>query len=393
MPDCSIICGDSLEQLRLLPDSSVQCCVTSPPYWGLRNYGVDGQLGLEKTPDEYVAKMVEVFAEVKRVLRDDGTLWLNMGDSYASSGTGNNGNSGYNDGRANRTTRLGGKSVPGLKPKDLCGIPWMLAFALRADGWYLRSEIIWHKPNPMPESVTDRPTKSHENIFLLTKKPRYFYDAEAIREPIEYPQDSTPEDLARAFNRRRDQVPVPHLRQDKREPLGSTPTGRNKRSFWTITTKPYKQSHFATFPPEIPETCIKAGTSEKGCCAECGGPWKRIVKKATKFESGSGKSGNPIAGKNGLKCQGGGDTGDIRKGPVIETSTIGWQPQCECDGEPIPCVVLYPFFGAGTTGLVAQRLGRSFIGIELNPEYAELARTRIYDDQPLFASMEADNIG
>jgi DNA modification methylase len=214
--------------------------VTSPPYWGLRDYGEDGQIGLEHTPDEYVTRLVEVFREVRRVLRDDGTLWLNLGDSYAGSGAGG-GTSGdlahhmTNIAMSNRPTT---NKLHGIKSKDLVGIPWRVAFALQADGWYLRSDIIWAKPNPMPESVTDRPTKSHEYVFLLSKSARYYYDADAIREG----------DTARASGNKTRVI--------------ADGSGRNARSVWTITTKPYAEAHFATFPPELPERCIKAGSQE-----------------------------------------------------------------------------------------------------------------------------------
>lgn len=247
---------DVVEGLRSLPDEVVQCVVTSPPYWGLRDYGVGGQIGLEKTPEEYVQKLVEVFREVRRVLRKDGTLWLNLGDSYAGSGRGGNnpeywpkhkmfGKEGYADGILGRPC-----SVPeGLKQKDLVGIPWHVAFALQAEGWYLRSDIIWAKPNPMPESVTDRPTKSHEYIFLLTKSPRYYYDAEAIKERGTIPAGTL---AAKGSGEREGNRRPPEYKE-----YDGT---RNKRSVWTITTKPYSEAHFATFPPELPELCIKAGT-------------------------------------------------------------------------------------------------------------------------------------
>jgi len=250
--------GDALSILKTLPDECVDCCVTSPPYWGLRDYGVEGQLGLEKTPEEYVQKMVEVFREVKRVLRDDGTLWLNLGDSYNGSGK-----AGSNPEYQAHHTEFGKQSihesrfgmptnVKTLKPKDLVGIPWMTAFALRADGWYLRSDIIWSKPNPMPESVTDRCTKSHEYIFLLTKSPKYYYDAEAIKEPSIWSSipnkryvSNAPHGSERPGGNKK--LNIPNL------------AGRNKRSVWTINTKPYSEAHFATFPPELPSLCIKAG--------------------------------------------------------------------------------------------------------------------------------------
>ena len=297
--------GDALERLREMPDGSVQTCVTSPPYWGLRDYRIDGQLGLEATPEEYVANMVEVFREVKRVLRDDGTLWLNLGDSYAARGYSGGMNSLQKPHQA--TKAVGFRSAPpGLKSKDLVGIPWRVAFALQADGWYLRSDIIWAKPNPMPESVTDRPTKAHEYVFLLTKSARYYYDADAIAERTTGP------DKANAFRRPQS---LTH-RNGSLDPYESSGS-RNKRTVWTITAKPYSGAHFATFPPELPEVCIKAGSSE----------------------------------------------GDV---------------------------VLDPFSGAGTTGMVAARLGRSYIGIELNPEYAEIAHIRIEDDCPLFNTVDSE---
>ncbi len=236
-----LLVGDCVESMKALPNQSINCCVTSPPYFGLRDYGVDGQIGLEQTPDEYVAKMVEVFREVRRVLRDDGTLWLNIGDSYvgATSQHKDGGSQGHNsciskktmsgipqNGRGDRNRAL---YKAGIKMKDLIGIPWMLAFALRADGWYLRQEIIWHKPNPMPESVKDRCTKAHEQIFLLTKSPRYYFDSEAMKE------------------------------------VAVDGTGRrNRRSVWSVATRPYKGAHFATFPPALIEPCILAGCPAGG---------------------------------------------------------------------------------------------------------------------------------
>ncbi len=256
--------GDALETLKQMEDESINCCVTSPPYWGLRDYGVDGQLGLEPTPEEYVANMVEVFREVKRVLRNDGTLWLNLGDSYVGS-WGNYG--GQKRGMGSQSNKINN-----LKPKDLAGIPWRVAFALQADGWWLRSDIIWAKPNPMPESVTDRPTKAHEYIFLLSKSKRYFYDAEAIREPV---AESTigrgPVSFGGAKGRNyKPDENDPNFRNGN-EQWGrifdcteSCKNGRNKRTVWNITTKPFSEAHFAVFPPELPGICIKAGCPEGG---------------------------------------------------------------------------------------------------------------------------------
>ena len=252
-----ILIGDCVESMRGLPDQSVHTCVTSPPYFGLRDYGHDGQIGLEPTPDQFVGKLVEVFREVKRVLRDDGTLWLNLGDSYAS----------YRDGKATPDTTRGddtGTLVPkgaaknrmastfagsSIKHKDLIGIPWRVAFALQADGWYLRQDIIWHKPNPMPESVTDRCTKAHEYIFLLSKSERYYYDAKAIKEPAS----------GRETFFGSDRYSKGAGRNDAGRHSVTTCETRNKRSVWTVTTKPFKGAHFATFPPTLIKPCILAG--------------------------------------------------------------------------------------------------------------------------------------
>jgi DNA modification methylase len=260
-----ILQGDCLEQLKNLPDASVQCCVTSPPYYGLRDYGVDGQIGLESTPDAYVKKLVEVFREVRRVLADDGTLFLNLGDSYFSRTKGSGGSNpetspmqawkGLQNGQGFDTRKFSAGET-GLKNKDLIGIPWMVAFALRADGFYLRQDIIWSKPNPIPESVIDRCTKSHEYIFLLTKSARYYYDNDAVKE------DSVCESgTSGCWNGNRDfGLPNGQVRFAKPNLGGSVDGMRNKRSVWSVTTKPYKEAHFATFPPEIPRTCIMAGS-------------------------------------------------------------------------------------------------------------------------------------
>lgn len=287
-----IIAGDSTEIIKRMEVGSVNMCVTSPPYWGLRDYGVDGQIGKEKKPDEYISSLVRVFREVRRVLKDDGTLWLNIGDSYCGTGDkGKNKDNKYPNGRNGQAIALNNR-VEGLKKKDLIGIPWRVAFALQQDGWYLRQDIIWNKTNAMPESVRDRCTRSHEYIFLLSKKEKYYFDADAIKEKAKYPFDDR------------------GSRKDVRRKTGynsmSGKTGefRNKRSVWTIPTQPFRGAHFAAFPQKLVEPCILAG------------------------------------------CPRGG-------------------------------IVLDPFFGAGTTGLVAKRTGRSFIGIELNKEYIEIAKERI----------------
>ena len=255
----TILNADVLACLRTLPDGCVQMCVTSPPYWGLRDYGIEGQLGLEKTPDEYIARMVEIFREVKRVLRDDGTLWLNIGDSYCAGSTGNSTSSSTLQGGLKKQVESGKRpnkpATESYKPKDLIGIPWMLAFALRADGWYLRSDIIWHKPNPMPESVTDRPTKAHEYIFLITKNKHYFYDAEAIKETS---IDGTSRRDENPLDRKRFPTSTVNGVRDRNKVYPMA----NKRTVWSITTQPFPEAHFATFPEELPFICIKAGSKE-----------------------------------------------------------------------------------------------------------------------------------
>lgn len=253
--------GPCLDSLRAMADQSVHCCVTSPPYFGLRDYGVDGQIGLEPTPAEFVQALVEVFREVRRVLRDDGTLWLNLGDSYAR------GFGGGSPGAKSATNvgayvnRKAGKIPDGLSQKDIIGVPWRVAFALQADGWILRQDIIWHKPNPMPESVRDRCTKAHEYVFLLSKSPRYYFDSEAIKEPV---AASTVERLAQpTLAEQTGSARVPGKTNGNMKAVGNGET-RNRRSVWSVTTKPYKGAHFATFPPDLIEPCILAGCPEGG---------------------------------------------------------------------------------------------------------------------------------
>jgi len=248
--------GDALTVLKTMPDESVNCCVTSPPYWCLRDYGIEGQLGIEKIPEEYVSKMVEIFREVRRVLRDDGTLWLNLGDSY------NNVTPGCRDPsrwpKQSRNNHKTNKNIcNNLKIKDLVGVPWLVAFALRADGWYLRSDIIWHKPNPMPESVTDRPTKAHEYIFLMSKSQKYYYNNDAIREQHAEPERGKGEPEKNNWS-------VDCKRGSHETVRLYNPAGRNKRTVWTVATQPFKDAHFATFPLELIRPCILAGCPEGG---------------------------------------------------------------------------------------------------------------------------------
>lgn len=264
-----ILQGDCREMMRTMPEKSVQTCVTSPPYFGLRDYGNDGQIGLEPTPDEFVGKLVEVFREVRRVLRDDGTIWLNLGDSY-SGGGGFSPNSPSNQAGSKQTSHKGSIrgaiGVPnGLKPKDLIGIPWRVAFALQQDGWYLRQDIIWHKPNPMPESVTDRCTKAHEYIFLLSKSPSYYFDHMAIAEPAIYAEQHAKKTTSWGHKKEKAGVKgnIEQYRQVGIENNKTCLDGgmKNKRSVWTVTTKPFSGAHFATFPPDLIEPCILAGSA------------------------------------------------------------------------------------------------------------------------------------
>ena len=371
-----VLNGNCLDVLSELPEQSVNTCITSPPYYGLRDYQTaewkggdencehtishysdnlkpevdrpfrgnrsacikcgairkDSQLGLEETPEEYVENIVAVFGEVRKVLRDDGTVWLNLGDSYASQGGGQVEQTLRGDENIVNSHQLGKKGVgtsrnppKNYKPKDLMGIPWMVAFALRADGWYLRQDIIWHKPNPMPESVKDRCTKAHEYIFLLSKNKKYYYDNDAIREPHTWEESKPrPSGMERNAQKYRSKVNyggggsgfAGHSGSLKADGTSlNHPDGRNKRSVWTVTTKPFKDAHFATFPPDLIKPCILAGCPEDG-------------------------------------------------------------------------TVLDPFGGAGTTGVVANRYGRNAILIELNDEYAEMSRNRIYNDSPLFVDVE-----
>jgi DNA modification methylase len=380
MRDYKLIQADVLNGIPI-DDKSIHCVVTSPPYFGLRDYGTEAQLGLEPLHDclswatgkEPVKHCCHVCngriwgAEIWRVLRDDGTFWLNYGDSYSGSGKG----------QAGKITReqshMEGKvniKFVGLKDKDLIGIPWRVALALQSDGWYLRSDIIWHKPNPMPESVTDRPTKSHEHIFLLTKNKKYYYDADAIKETSVDPE-------SHKGRRKRNAHRMNEVDRKNYKFAGSVlPDGtlknegkeyptRNKRDVWNMSTRSYKGAHFATFPPELPETCIKAGTSEKGVCPECGNQWERVTEKTNMVIERSERTHS----KGHTRT-----SGKMVSPPTSKTT--GWKPTCGHDRTPIPATVYDPFGGSGTTAYVAQKLGRSFILTELNPEYIELQKER-----------------
>ena len=324
MSEATILVGDVRQRLSDIADGSVQCCVTSPPYWGLRDYGADGQIGLEQTPDAYVSEMVGVFREVRRVLADDGVLWLNLGDTYSS----------HKDCKSTAQTLAKGgsseiasviekgKSVSrdsrmlksqGFKNKDLIGIPWRVAFALQADGWYLRQDIIWAKPNPMPESVTDRCTKSHEYLFMLTKSARYYFDNVAIKEPsVSYAADKRADKGRFVYDVKFDGTPG-----TGNQAFVTINETRNKRSVWTISTKPFKGAHFAVMPEALVEPCVLASSRPSD-------------------------------------------------------------------------LVLDPFTGSGTVAVVTLKHGRNFVGVELNPEYAEIAKNRIQSSQPMFNEVNVD---
>ncbi len=405
--------GDVLDKLAEIKTGTVQTCITSPPYWGLRDYGVDGQIGLEKTPEEYVEKMVQVFREVKRVLRDDGTVFLNLGDCYFGSSM--TGGTNSMEGSAKRKGRMFEKPSNctinqgkiQLKTKDLVGIPWRVAFALQADGWYLRSAMPWLKGSAMPESVTDRPTSAVEYFFLLTKSERYFYDIEAVRKPVA----GATVKRARASNnasKRKDkgdakwQAGLTPDKQDKYFSGITENSGRNRRnSDWFMDSirdilegksgtllhdendipiaifcnpQPYKEAHFATFSSRLITPMILAGASPKAC-EKCGAPWERVVERSNLNKQNVGGKLADIK-KTGFR-----NDGNIRMGDIA-TKTLGWQPTCTCKNEGTGrCIVLDPFAGSGTTLWVAEHFGRDSIGIEINPEYCELIKKRMNNFQ------------
>jgi DNA modification methylase len=376
---------------RALPlaDESVHCCVTSPPYWGLRDYGEAAQLGAEATPDAYVAALVAVFREVHRVLRDDGTLWLNLGDSYAGS-WGNQGRKAergtqrpihgpmltpVHDGRYPNKGSQTGRCPAGLKPKDLCGIPWRVALALQADGWYLRAAIIWHKPNPMPESVRDRPTRAHETVFLLSKRARYFYDADAIRE-AHLTGDRNGDRRSYAPGSASSMQDGEH--QEMRGSFAGlplNPAGRNARDCWTIATQAFRGAHFATMPQALAARCLLAGTSAAGCCAACGAPWRRLVDR---YRTHNGRRTDTLgAWRTTDRDAPSGAQGDGHWRYASVRHTTGWAPTCACAaGAPVPAIVLDPFAGAGTVPLTARAHGRHGLGLDLSAPYLHLAAAR-----------------
>ena len=451
-----------------LPDGSVHCVITSPPYWGLRDYGLatweggdpncdharpdshadreyaqvnpvpggwrqnKGELppqgvcgkcgavqraagiGLEDTLWDWLDSIVAVGREVWRVLRDDGSWWLNLGDAYAGSGKGRNadgthavsmeGKQATHQGSINgvipsrgavngiipgkRIQRgegsgrwgMGDTAVDFLAPKNVMGQPWRAAFALQDDGWILRRPIVWHKTNPMPESVTDRPTSSHEMIFLLTKQGRYYYDAEAVRQP------HSPGTVAR-FGKNpakstRNKLGEPGIVRSNESFHNSTPNGlvggANLRDVWSFPTQGRPEAHFATFPDELPRRCILAGTSEVGVCADCGAPWARVIEKSLIPTPAAHRSETTPKGEDGANVRGDGMAySGFKPGYASASQTLGWEPTCDCGAGAVPATVLDPFVGSGTTLAVAQTLGRHAVGLDLNAEYLEIAKRRV----------------
>lgn len=439
-----ILVGDVRKTIKKIATESVDCVVTSPPYWGLRDYGtaqweggdpdcdhrresrgkaswgpgstgsstlagrpsndhhsiqphykdacgkcgarrVDRQIGMEESPKLYVQTMVRLFREIRRILKPQGTAWLNLGDSYnGSGGVGGAGKQHTNRGSVGRRDRRAGWG--GLKQKDLVGIPWRVALALQDDGWWLRSEIIWHKPNGMPESVCDRPTRNHEQVFLLAKSSDYFYDKEAIAEPVKNANTTGANSTLRVDKVPKDRKPNGNESVDEM----TMDAMRNKRSVWSIPTAAYSEAHFATFPPKLAETCILAGTSERGVCPSCGAPWVRLIEE-TKLRRERPNDFTKRTGEDG--------TGNVCANSVagVAIRTVGWEPSCDCQvqegtgsanaygeeewrwvaPEPVPATVFDPFGGSGTTAAVARALGRHAVLCELNPEYVDLVPGRV----------------
>lgn len=419
-PNLTIYNADVLAGLALLADKSVHCAITSPPYWGLRDYGIpptawpqvefipvsglppytvpamSAVFGLEPDPWSYVAHSVHVFRQLRRALRDDGTLWLNLGDSYGGYFGDKYAHKPFGKDRTADASTPPNKPSNGAMAKQLLGIPWMVAKALQADGWYLRMDCIWAKKNCMPESVNDRPTKAHEYVFLLSKNQRYYYDAEAVKEECGDWHNSDFHDGKNAechpsvgknrHSRKKHSVPAGwdtsegshgSIHKDGRSDVAyaddTTGGKRNLRSVWHMATQPYPEAHFATFPSALPEICIKAGTSEKGVCSACGAPYVRVVEKNSTWPDRKLKGEKMRAGSSN-------NTPDLQNmiSPVV---TTGWIPSCACNAPVIPAIVLDPFAGSGTTNATAENLGRRSIAIETKGEYCALILKRCHQQQ------------
>jgi DNA modification methylase len=337
--------GDARVVLPDLPTSSVHAVLTSPPFWNLRDYAAEGQLGLEDDPGAYVENLRDVFAEVARILRPDGTLWVEVGDT--------------------------------LRGKRLQGIPWRLAFALQADGWIWRNVVIWNRPNPMPESARDRLTVAHSYVLLFARRRRYYFDGDAIREPAEWSRwgDHTNPKYGDGETGRAGWIPN-RSKDDLLREFGGENGTRNARTVWTIPTEPLREEHYAAFPQQLAERVIRAATSELGACETCGAPWERVVQRL--HETGSDEDRQHAQRR--LRATGGAIDGGTEHSSLGAGAwgyrTVGWRPTCNCGGGIVPCWVLDPFIGSGTTALVARRLGRCCVGVELSSDYCEVIARR-----------------
>lgn len=380
--------GDVRKVLRKIPSDSVHCAAFSPPYLWQRNYGVDGQIGLEETPAKHIRALVTVCRQVRRILRPDGICWINYGDKYAAGGCGGGGS--FMEERGSRAwgsnaTAKGWRSAPkGWKDKDILLMPFRLGIALQEDGWVFRAPCIWNKPNGRPESVTDRPHLTHEYVFMLTKSTSYFYDPELVRQPLQ-PKTMT--------HRWGGSVGLTHRgfddepEQRERKPRFANPAGAHLRSVWTIPITHFDAEHFATFPDLLPEMCILASTSEAGCCPTCGAQLRRVIEegepdlgwqRACGGDAQGEYHGRARADRRGTGAQ---DPSEMKRrilSRMRTRHTVGFERTCTCPEAPaVPCTVLDPFAGSGTTGAAALRLGRSFLGVELNPDYCRIARERL----------------
>lgn len=378
---------DCRETAKKLPTNFLDMIVTSPPYYNLRDYGHESQMGLEQTPEDYVAAMVQLFADLRPALKDTGTLWINIGDTYATTGGARTGPQAmhascrkYGKAHTSELQRRRNHSLyEKIKQKDLIGIPWMLAFALRADGWYLRQDIIWNKPNPMPESVADRCTKSHEYIFLLSKSEKYYFDNEAIKEAATSADGSHQTKAKGEFEGK-------NKFNTGNEAFRSIVTRRNKRSVWTVATKPFNGAHFAVYPHELIAPCIMAGTSDKGNCKTCGGPWERILEPVINVgHTGQTETAYDEQSTSGRLAKLRQAAREMGMEYTSEKKTVGWRPTCSCvENEPAPALVFDPFMGSGTTASVAKSLGRNYLGCELNPDFLKVCEERLRKELGLF---------
>lgn len=388
----------SAHSLPMIADGSVQCICTSPPYFGLRSYQGEQAvewpsvtfrlnewvepvtvepmlcgLGTEPSPVAYLAHLILCLREWRRVLRDDGTVWVNLGDSYAGGGgywpdapSNQNGRSLQSGGNQNGQRNIKGRaaSSSGVAPKNLLMVPAMFAIAARADGWFLRSDIVWAKPNPMPESVTDRPTKAHEYVFLLAKSARYFWDSAAVAEPAENAGRVLDYTGAQKNN---GTDPVLQATRPKGRMITVAPT-RNLRTVWNVSTSPFAGAHFACWPEKLVEPMVKAGTSERGACPQCGKPWERVTER--EGYNGAGRADNTVYTGQAYSSPQSAPRGPARNFGEPIVWSLGFRPACTCPAhEPVPCVVLDPFSGSGTTAKVAVRLGRRAIGVDVSAEY------------------------